>query len=132
MFAYDFESSYSEGKVMHGTGWRAKKNKGGGIVLDAGIHNADLLLYFLGPVEYVNGHSKIILPERNLIPMKESNHVLKKFYGHRIDEYKSDKSISKDEIDTVLCEIFRGIRIVWLEVTKMQSTVLIKIAILEI
>ena len=28
LFAYDFESSYSEGKVMHGTGWRAMKNKG--------------------------------------------------------------------------------------------------------
>ena len=105
LFAYDFESSYSEGKVMHGTGWRAKKNKGGGIVLDAGIHNADLLLYFLGPVEYVNGYSKIILPERNLIPMKESNHVLKNFYGHRIEEYKSDKSISQDAIDTVICSI---------------------------
>ena len=105
LYAYDFESSFSQGKVMHGTGWRAKKNKGGGIVLDAGIHNADLLLYFLGPVKFVNGQSKILLPQRKLITMEESNHNLKKFYGHRIEDYESSISINQDAVDTVICSI---------------------------
>ena len=105
LYAYDFESSFSHGKVMHGTGWRAKKNKGGGIVLDAGIHNADLLLYFLGPVKSVNGQSKILLPQRKLITMEESNHNLKKFYGHRIEDYESSISINQDAVDTVICSI---------------------------
>lgn len=105
LYAYDFESSFSQGKVMHGTGWRAKKNKGGGIVLDAGIHNADLLLYFLGPVKFVNGQSKILLPQRKLITMEESNHNLKKFYSHRIEDYESSISINQDAVDTVICSI---------------------------
>ena len=68
---------------MHGTGWRAKKRKGGGIVLDAGIHNADLLIYFLGSINSVTGSSKILLPERSLISMEESDHNLKSFYKHK-------------------------------------------------
>ena len=60
LYATDFESSYSFGRVMHGTGWRAKKEKGGGIVLDAGIHNADLLIYFLGSINSETGSSKIL------------------------------------------------------------------------
>ena len=104
IYATDFESSYSFGKVMHGTGWRAKKKKGGGIVLDAGIHNADLLIYFLGSIKTVTGYSNILLPERTLVTMEESNHNLKSFYRHRIEDYK-EKIVVQDSIDTIFSNI---------------------------
>lgn len=104
LYATDFESSYSFGRVMHGTGWRAKKDKGGGIVLDAGIHNADLLIYFLGSINSVTGSSKILLPERSLISMEESDHNLKSFYKHRVEEYKNNK-VFQDSVDTIFSTI---------------------------
>ena len=95
--------SYSFGRVMHGTGWRAKKDKGGGIVLDAEIHNADLLI-ILGSINSVTGASKILLPERSLISMEESDHEFKSFYKHRVEEYKNNKVI-QDSIDTIFSTI---------------------------
>ena len=98
----DYESSFSQGKVMHGTGWRTKKEKGGGVVLDAGIHNADLLLYFLGPVQSVSGISKILIPKRDLLTMQQTNHNLQEFYSHRIEDYDSTKKITQNAVDTII------------------------------
>ena len=98
----DYESSFSQGKVMHGTGWRTKKEKGGGVVLDAGIHNADLLLYFLGPVQSVSGISKILIPKRDLLTMQQTNHNLQEFYSHRIEDYDSTNKITQNAVDTII------------------------------
>ena len=39
--------------LMHNTAWRALKSRGGGMLIDAGVHTSDLLLYYLGDVARV-------------------------------------------------------------------------------
>src|SRR6185312_13348791 len=45
------------------TPWRHQK-RSGTIVLDAGVHNADIIQYYLGPVEEVYGEAKLHEPVR--------------------------------------------------------------------
>ena len=48
------------------TPWRHMREEGGPI-LDVGVHNADLLLYLLGPLRRVSGQARLSEPER-LVP----------------------------------------------------------------
>ena len=59
---------------------------------------------FLGSINSVTGSSKILLPERSLISMEESDHNLKSFYKHRVEEYKNNKVI-QDSVDTIFSTI---------------------------
>ena len=70
-FAIDIGVGSSNGAVMHSTVWRAKKEQAGGMPLDAGVHNADMLLYLMGPVGSVFAETSIFEPNRTLLPMNQ-------------------------------------------------------------
>ncbi len=57
------QSSSGSGERVIITPWRHRKASGG-IVVDMGIHYADLLEYFLGPVQSVFGYGGIVDAER--------------------------------------------------------------------
>lgn len=104
-FALDIAVSGSEG-VMHGTAWRAKKSTAGGIVLDAGVHNADLLLYFMGDADTVYAETGVMRPARELKSMTQMHSNLAKFYVHREQaEARPQGAIEQDAVDTALAVI---------------------------
>ena len=82
-FAVDFSISSAHRGVMHSTVWRAKKDQAGGVVLDAGVHNADLLLYLMGPALRVYAETDVNNPERIMRPMSAQAPGLAAMYTHR-------------------------------------------------
>ena len=50
---------------MHDTGWRALKSRAGSIIIEQGVHEADLLIYFLGDVESVSAQTGLFTPNRD-------------------------------------------------------------------
>jgi predicted dehydrogenase len=57
------QASSSSGEFVIITPWRHRKHRGG-IVVDMGVHYADILEYFLGPIESVFGWGGVIDRER--------------------------------------------------------------------
>ena len=103
--ALDIAVSGSDG-VMHGTAWRAKKNAAGGIVIDAGVHNADLLLYLMGDVDTVYAQTGVLRPSRELKSMTQMNANLAKFYTHREQaEQRPDGGMEQDAVDSAFAVI---------------------------
>lgn len=85
-FALDMSMGSSKGAVMHSTVWRTKKEQAGGMVLDAGVHNADMLLYLMGGADTVYAESSIFERERTLRPMSEVAPGLANMYDHRVED----------------------------------------------
>ncbi len=100
-FAIDIGVGSSNGAVMHSTVWRAKKEQAGGMPLDAGVHNADMLLYLMGPVSSVYAETSIFEPHRTLMPMNEVAPSLAAMYDHRREEgYLSGDDVEQTAVDT--------------------------------
>ena len=66
--------------MPHGTAWRHIKT-GGGYMLDYAVHNADLLLYFMGPVDRVYAETHL-WEETRLVTDPEGDQM-RPFYAHR-------------------------------------------------
>ncbi|MBK00298.1 MAG: hypothetical protein CMB48_04965 [Euryarchaeota archaeon] len=99
-FTLDLNLSSSNKSVMHSTVWRSKKFQAGGNVLDAGVHNADMLLYLLGTVETIFAQVSIFEKERILRNMNEVAPVLSKMYSHRKENSQEGDIILQDAIDS--------------------------------
>jgi predicted dehydrogenase len=100
-FAIDIGVGSSNGAVMHSTVWRAKKEQAGGMPLDAGVHNADMLLYLMGPVNSVYAETSIFEPHRTLLPMTEVAPSLAAMYDHRREEgYLFGDEVEQTAVDT--------------------------------
>ena len=100
-FALDIHASSSRKAVMHSTVWRAKKQQAGGIVLDAGVHNSDMLLYLMGPAESVYAETSVFEPNRKLMPMVNVAPNLAEMYKHRNEPgFKTGDEVLQDAIDT--------------------------------
>ena len=100
-FALDISVGSSNGAVMHSTVWRAKKDQAGGMVLDAGVHNADMLLYLMGPADSVYAETSIFESERTLRPMSEVAPGLAKLYDHRKEDgYSTGDAVEQTAVDT--------------------------------
>jgi predicted dehydrogenase len=100
-FALDIGVNSSDGAVMHSTVWRAKKEQAGGAPLDAGVHNADMLLYLMGDANTVFAETAINEPQRTLGPMTEVAPVLAEMYDHRKEVgYEDGDIVEQTAIDT--------------------------------
>jgi predicted dehydrogenase len=100
-FALDIGVNSSDGAVMHSTVWRAKKEQAGGAPLDAGVHNADMLLYLMGDANTVFAETAINEPQRTLGPMSEVAPVLAEMYDHRKEVgYEDGDIVEQTAIDT--------------------------------
>ncbi|MDA1280316.1 MAG: Gfo/Idh/MocA family oxidoreductase [Chloroflexi bacterium] len=100
-FALDMSVGSSGGAVMHSTVWRAQKNQAGGMVLDAGVHNADMLLYLMGPADTVFAETSIFEQERTLRPMSEVAPGLAAMYDHRKEDgYATGDLVEQTAVDT--------------------------------
>ena len=99
-FTLDLNLSSSNKSVMHSTVWRAKKYQAGGNVLDAGVHNADMLLYLLGMVDTIFAQVSIFEKERILRKMEEVAPVLSDMYSHRKENNKQGDLIVQDAVDS--------------------------------
>lgn len=100
-FALDIGVGSSNGAVMHSTVWRAKKVQAGGAPLDAGVHNADMLLYLLGGVNSVYAETAINESQRTLRPMNEVAPALAQMYNHRKEDgYENGDTVEQTAVDT--------------------------------
>jgi predicted dehydrogenase len=100
-FALDIGVGSSNGSVMHSTVWRAKKEQAGGAPLDAGVHNADMLLYLLGGANTVYAETAINEKQRTLRPMSELAPGLAKMYNHRKEDgYSTGDTVEQTAVDT--------------------------------
>jgi len=100
-FTIDMHVGSSDGAVMHSTVWRAKKEQAGGMVLDAGVHNADMLLYLMGPANSVFAETSIFEPSRSLRPMSEVAPTLAAMYDHRREDgYSTGDEVEQTAVDT--------------------------------
>ena len=106
-FAVDFSISSAHHGVMHSTVWRAKKDQAGGVVLDAGVHNADLLLYLMGPAVRVYAETDVNDPERIMRPMSDQAPGLAAMYTHRKEAGGEDVGdvVEQDAVDTAFATI---------------------------
>ena len=116
-FAVDFSIGSAHRGVMHSTVWRAKKDQAGGVVLDAGVHNADLLLYLMGPAVRVYAETDVNDPERIMRPMSDQAPGLAAMYSHRREPDSNPLSpgervrvrvgdvIEQDAVDTAFATI---------------------------
>ena len=105
-FALDVALSSARGGVMHGTVWRAKRDQAGGTVLDAGVHNADMLLYLMGPATSVYAETSTFERERELRGMESQSPTLAEFYGHRVETGGSaGDMIEHDAADTAFAVV---------------------------
>ena len=57
------QASSGSGEFVVMTPWRHRKDRGG-IVVDMGVHYADILEYYLGPIDHVVGMSAVVDAER--------------------------------------------------------------------
>ena len=84
--------------LMHNTSWRALKSRGGGFILEQGVHNADLLLYYLGEAESVFAETAIL---EKTLHRKGISAALQRFYSHRADDvFPASDIIEADAVDT--------------------------------
>ncbi|HJP28611.1 MAG TPA: Gfo/Idh/MocA family oxidoreductase, partial [Dehalococcoidia bacterium] len=85
----------------HSTVWRAKKEQAGGAPLDAGVHNADMLLYLMGGANTVYAETAINETQRTLRPMIEVAPVLAEMYDHRKEDgYATGDIVEQTAADT--------------------------------
>lgn len=70
-FALDASVDAGGSMLLHGTPWRARRSRGGGFVVEQGVHLADLLLYYLGDVESIVAEVRIL--ERRVVSTTSSD-----------------------------------------------------------
>jgi predicted dehydrogenase len=100
-FTLDIGVGSSNGAVMHSTVWRAKKEQAGGAPLDAGVHNADMMLYLLGGADTVFAEIAINEKQRTLRPMSEVAPGLAAMYNHRKEDgYATGDMVEQTAADT--------------------------------
>ncbi|HIF71194.1 MAG TPA: Gfo/Idh/MocA family oxidoreductase [Dehalococcoidia bacterium] len=105
-FALDIGVGSSNGAVMHSTVWRAKKEQAGGAPLDAGVHNADMLLYLLGGANTVFAETTINEKQRTLRPMSEVAPGLAAMYDHRKEDgFSIGDTVEQTAVDTAFAVI---------------------------
>ena len=86
--------------LMHDTGWRALKSRAGSIIIEQGVHEADLLIYFMGDVETIYAQTGLFTPHRSRSGMSPA---LAAFYGHRVeDTFAGQTDVQLDQEDTAL------------------------------
>lgn len=83
------------GALMHNTAWRALKQRAGGHILENGVHDADLLLYFMGDVETIFSETDIFTKVRRRAGVFGQ---LAQFYEHRVEDEFADQDLI--EVDT--------------------------------
>ena len=74
--------------LPHGTAWRHIKNRGG-FLLDYGVHDTDLFLYFLGEIESVFAETRLWEPVRQTAQhhaAEPESWGLAAYYAHRVKE----------------------------------------------
>lgn len=100
-FTLDIGVGSSNGAVMHSTVWRAKKEQAGGAPLDAGVHNADMMLYLHGGADTVFAEIAINEKQRTLRPMSEVAPGLAAMYNHRKEDgYSTGDVVEQTAADT--------------------------------
>ena len=106
-FALDFAVSSAHRGVMHSTVWRAKKDQAGGVALDAGVHNADLLLYLMGSATRVYAETDVNVRDRVLRPMSDQAPGLAAMYTHRreVGGEEIGDMVEQDAVDTAFATI---------------------------
>ena len=81
------------------TPWRHKKDRGG-MLLDGGVHNADMMFYYLGDVREVYAKTAL-LEKKRYKPKNEGN--LSGFYSRWYDEMpESIEATAEDTLSSVL------------------------------
>lgn len=86
--------------LMHDTGWRALKSRAGSAIIEQGVHEADLLLFFMGDVDSIAARTGLFTPQRRRAGMSPA---LSQFYGHRVeDTFAGETDIEIDQEDTAL------------------------------
>ena len=84
--------------LMHDTGWRAHKYRAGSVILERGVHNSDLVHYFMGDVETVYAATDVFQAVRRRGTRPEG---MKRFYDHRVeDEFVGMDKVVTDAEDT--------------------------------
>jgi predicted dehydrogenase len=84
--------------LMHNTGWRALKSRAGSYIIEQGVHDADLMIYFLGDVESVYAETGLFTRTRKRAPMSPG---LARFYGHRVeDQFAGQDAVQIDQEDS--------------------------------
>lgn len=105
-FALDMQIRSGGRSVMHGTAWRARRDQAGGVVLEVGVHYADLLLYLLGPAARVSAETSTYEPLRQLGSVEAQAPMLAPFYRHRVgSESTPGTLITQDAVDTAFAVI---------------------------
>ena len=85
--------------LMHNTGWRALKSRAGSMIIEQGVHDADLMNYFMGDIESVYAETAIFTKTRRRAPMSGA---LTKFYSHRVeDQFAGERTVEIDQEDSV-------------------------------
>ena len=86
--------------LMHDTGWRALKSRAGSIIIEQGVHEADLLIYFLGDIESLSAHTGLFAPVRVREGMSGQ---IAQFYSHRVeDAFANQEVVEIDQEDTAV------------------------------
>jgi len=84
--------------LMHNTGWRAMKSRAGSIIIEQGVHDADLMNFFLGDIESVYAETGLFSRTRKRIGMSPN---LAKFYSHRVeDAFAGQQTVELDQEDS--------------------------------
>ncbi len=86
--------------LMHDTGWRALKSRAGSVIIEQGVHEADLLIYFLGDIESLSARTGLFAPTR----VREGMHgQIAQFYSHRVeDAFADQQTVEIDQEDTAI------------------------------
>ena len=83
--------------LMHDTAWRGLKSRGG-FLIDGGVHDSDLLIYFMGDVETIYAVTGLFAPLRK---RQGINPDLNPFYEHRTEDiFAGQSEVEIDQEDT--------------------------------
>ena len=86
--------------LMHDTGWRALKSRAGSIIIEQGVHEADLLIYFMGDIESLTAQTGLFAPTRVREGMSGQ---IAQFYSHRVeDAFANQETVEIDQEDTAI------------------------------
>ncbi len=86
--------------LMHDTGWRALKSRAGSVIIEQGVHEADLLIYFLGDIESLSAQTGLFAPVRVREGMSGQ---IAQFYSHRVeDAFANAETVEIDQEDTAV------------------------------